>query len=161
MYRTTKQSSIPTNTAKCDECGSTRLRWGQGKLVCTNCDHLIHQEKRRNKYNASKATYQGIKYDSTFEATVAAELELMKKANAIKDWERQFKVEMWAHRPDGKPAFKVTHKVDFRVTHNDGSYELIEAKGIETADYQMRRKFLEFIWLPMHKDHRYTVRKQY
>lgn len=156
------QSTIakPTNEAKCPECGCTRLRYGQGKLICTDCEYVIHSNNRRNKFNATKTTFKDIKYDSMFEAEVAAELDILKKSGAIKDWERQFKVVMWAHRPDGEQAFSVSHKVDFRVHNLDGSYELIEAKGVETDDYKMRRKFLENIWLPMNLDHTYTVRKQ-
>jgi hypothetical protein len=120
----------------------------------------VFYQKTSNKFGAKKSNFMGSTYDSKFEATIAQELELRKKAKDIKDWERQFKVEMWAHRPDGTPAFMVSHKIDFRIHHKDGSYELVEAKGVETLDYKMRRKFLECIWLPEHKDHTYTVIKQ-
>lgn len=120
----------------------------------------MYRVRYGNKYGAKKTEFNGYKYDSKFEASVAQELELRKKAGEIKDYEQQYKVEMWAHRSDGTPAFKVSHKVDFRVLHNDGSYELMEAKGVETADYKMRRKFLEELWLPEHLDHTYTVVKQ-
>jgi hypothetical protein len=113
-----------------------------------------------NKYGAKRSTFNGRTYDSKFEAGVAVTLEKKKTAGEILDYETQYKVEIWAHRPDGAPAFKVSHKVDFRVHHKDGSFELIEAKGVETTDYKMRRKFLENIWLPMHLDHTYTVVKQ-
>lgn len=158
-YRTTKQSQA-ANDAKCPECGSTRLQYGQGKLKCTNCDHLIHAETRRNKYNATKTTFAGIKYDSMFEANVAAELDILFKSGAIKNWERQYKVGMFIYRKNGEIAHVVNHKVDFRIHHNDGSYELLEAKGVETADYKFRRMLLEKSWLPDHPDHIYTVRKQ-
>lgn len=115
---------------------------------------------KKNKFNAKKTEFNGRKFDSKFEASVAEELELRKKAKDIKDYDCQYKIEAWAHLPDGTPAFKVSHKVDFRIHHNDGSYELYEAKGIETADYKMRRKFLEELWLPLHKDHTYSVVKQ-
>lgn len=113
-----------------------------------------------NKYGAKKTDYAGVKYDSKFEAGVAAELDLRLKANDIVSWERQYKIEAWACRSDGTPAFKVSHKVDFRIEHKDGSFELLEAKGVETPDYKWRRKFLEHIWLPEHPDHIYTVVKQ-
>lgn len=90
----------------------------------------------------------------------AAELTIRKLAKDIKDFDTQYKIECWAHRADGTPAFKVSHKVDFRIHHNDGSFELLEAKGIETDDYKWRRKFLEHIWLPEHLDHTYTVVKE-
>lgn len=115
---------------------------------------------KRNKYGAIKTEFNGKRYDSKFEAAVAQDLELQKQAGAILDYETQYKVEMWAHTSDGTPAFKMSHKVDFRVHHLDGSFELLEAKGIETADYKLRRKFLEKLWLPDHLDHTYTVVKQ-
>lgn len=98
--------------------------------------------------------------DSKFEASVADDLLTRKLAKDIKDYDSQFKIEVWVHRPDGEPAFKISHKVDFRIHHNDGSFELLEAKGLETADYRMRRNFLEKVWLPTHSDHIYTVIKQ-
>lgn len=90
---------------------------------------------------------------------MAQDLDLRKKAKDIKDWERQFKIEAWAHTKDGEPVFKVSHRVDFRILHNDGSYELLEAKGVETSDYKWRKKFVE-LWLKDHKDYIYTVVKQ-
>lgn len=113
-----------------------------------------------NKYGAKRTEYAGRKYDSKFEAGVAQDLDLRLKAGDIVAVEPQYKVEMWCYREDGQPAFKVGHKVDFRVEHKDGSFELIEAKGVETTDYRWRRKFLEQIWLPAHPDHVYTVVKQ-
>lgn len=115
---------------------------------------------KANKYNAVKTEFKGYKYDSKFEAAVAQELELQKRGKIIKDYDRQYKVEMWAYDQSGKKALKVSHKVDFRIHHKDGSFELYEAKGIETSDYRMRRRWLETFWLPFHLDHTYTVVKQ-
>lgn len=112
---------------------------------------------KANKYGAKKTEYDGYKYDSKFEAGVAYDLTMRKKAKDIKDFDKQYKVEMWAYDKNGKPAMKVTHKVDFRIHHTDGSYELLEAKGMPTADWKMRVKWLETFWLPLHLDHTYTV----
>lgn len=120
----------------------------------------MYSQRYGNKYGAKRTEFNGYKYDSKFEASVAQELELRKKAGDILDYEQQFKVEIWCYRENGLPAFKVSHKVDFRVHLTDGSYELLEAKGVETTDYKMRRKFLEEIWLKDHLDHVYTVVKQ-
>jgi uncharacterized Zn finger protein (UPF0148 family) len=157
MYK--QQSSLPAaDTLTCPECGGRRFRVNAGKVVCTNCDWT---EKRGNKYGAKRqVALDGIKRDSKYEAAVADELRLRKLAKDIKDYDSQYKIEVWCYRADGTPAFKVSHKVDFRIHHNDGSYELLEAKGVETPDYQWRRKFLENIWLPEHPDHTYTVVKQ-
>ena len=88
------------------------------------------------------------------------ELDYRLKAGEIKDWERQYKVEMWAYDSAGNPVLKKTHKVDFRIHENDGTYTLLEAKGVETQDYRDRRKWLEKLWLPDNLDHSYEVVKQ-
>lgn len=158
MFR--QQRTFPiANELSCPECSSKRFMFSAGKVSCTNCGW---QEKRpTNKYGAKKQVAQdGIKRDSMFEASVADMLYLRKLGKDIKDYDSQYKVEMWCYRENGLPAFKVSHKVDFRIHHNDGSFELLEAKGVETDDYKWRRKFLEHIWLPMHPDHTYTVIKQ-
>ena len=118
--------------------------------------------QRYSKYGAKSTEYNGERYDSRFEAKVAHDLDMRLRAGEIAAVERQFKVEMIPYDKDGKalPTLKVSHKIDFRVTHLDGSYELVEAKGLELADYQRRRKWLEAIWLPEHPDHTYTVIKQ-
>jgi hypothetical protein len=67
---------------------------------------------------------------------------------------------MWAYNKAGEPVIKKSHRVDFRIHHHDKSYELLEAKGLETADYRERRRWLEKLWLPEHLDHTYTVVKQ-
>lgn len=120
----------------------------------------MYNSRFGNKYGAKRTEFNGHKYDSKFEAGVAQELELRKQVKDIKDYDRQFKVEVWCYRENGLPAFKVSHKVDFRIHHNDGSYELVEAKGMILPDYKWRRKFLEEIWLKDHLDHTYTVVSQ-
>ena len=157
MY--TQRKSLPeANRLICPGCKGTRFRINSGKVVCTNCDWT---EKRGNKYGAKRqVALDGIKRDSGYEAEVANELRFRKLAGDIKDYDSQYKVEVWCYRADGQKAFKVSHKVDFRIHHTDGSYELLEAKGVILPDYQWRRKFLEEVWLPEHPDHIYTVVKQ-
>ena len=158
MYRQSNQ--LPdTKTAQCSECSSKRLLYSKGKLTCNDCGHVIG--RTFNKYGAKRTKAQdGMVRDSKYEASVADELYLRKKVGEIKDYDSQFKVEMWAYREDGVKAFCVKHKVDFRIQHHDNSFELVEAKGMITSDYQHRRRCLEELWLPMHKDYTYTVVKQ-
>lgn len=157
MYSQKNQQPIQSFT--CPDCGSTRFRIGGGKITCTNCNYKVSTNKS-NKYGAQKTEFGGRIYDSKFEASEAHTLELRKLGKDIKDYDTQYKVEMWAYDQNGKPALKMTHKVDFRIHHNDGSYELWETKGQETADWKWRVKWLEAFWLPLHPDHTYTVIKQ-
>jgi hypothetical protein len=83
------------------------------------------------------------------------ELDWRLKAGDIKGWERQYPIEI--RRPYGELIRR--RKVDFRARLNDDSHELIEAKGMELPEYKLLRKLIEFIWLPEHLDHTYTVVK--
>lgn len=121
---------------------------------------MVYRQRWGNKYGAKRTTYNGRKYDSKFEACVARDLDLAKQAGEIEDWEPQYKLEMWAHDSEGNRKIKMTHKVDFRIHEKDGTYTLLEAKGVETADYRIRRRWLENLWLPDHPDHTYEVVKQ-
>lgn len=118
---------------------------------------MYNQIKRYNKFNNVQQTYDGYNYDSRAEADYAMELDLRLKAKDIKDWERQYKVDIRYPMPEGKLI--CTYKVDFRIHHNDDSFELIEVKGMETSTYRLKRKLLEVIWLPENLDHTYTVVK--
>lgn len=112
---------------------------------------------KNNKFGAKATEYNGRKYPSKFEAKTAADLDLRVRAGDIIKWEAQFKCEIWAYNRHGEKACMVSHKVDFRTHNNDGSFTLLEAKGVETADYKMRRKFLLSLWLPENDDHDYVV----
>lgn len=110
---------------------------------------------KKTKYNNVRQTYDGYSYMSKLEARQAAELDLMLKGKAIKAWEKQYKVELRA--PNGK--LLCNYYCDFRIEHNDGTFELLETKGFETDVYKLKRKLLENLWLPEHLDHIYTVVK--
>lgn len=160
MYKVSKQPQGIKAQGKCPECSSTSLLYSRGKVTCTNCGHLIGQTNKTNKYGAKRTEFNGKIYDSKFEAQTAATLELRKRAGDIKDYDIQFLVRVWVYREDGQKAFEVKHKVDFRIHRNDGSFELLESKGIETDDYKWRRKFVENVFLPLNPDHEYNVVKQ-
>ena len=121
---------------------------------------MYSQYYRKTKFNNQKTIVGGFKYDSKFEASMAVELAEQEERNEIRMFDRQYRVEIWACDAEGRGMVKVTHKVDFRIHHNDGFYELREMKGFETADYRFRKKLLLKIWLPQHPDHYYTVFKQ-
>lgn len=168
MYRTTKEPGTLKAHGECPECKSKNLLFSKGKIFCTNCEHLLGSTAKTNKYGAKRTEYNGKMYDSGFEAQTAHTLELRKRAKDIKDYDIQYQVEMWTYRehtlPNGqkeyRKAVQIKHKIDFRIHHHDGSFELYEAKGIETDDYKWRRKFVENVFLPLNPDHIYTVVKQ-
>lgn len=160
MYRSGAQKHS-TDNVQCPKCQSKTILYQRGSLLCRNCGHEIYKPTRRNKYNASKTVAKdGQRRDSKFEASVADELYMLKAAGEILDYDSQYKVEMNIYNRSGKVVDVVKHKVDFRLHMPDGSYKLLEAKGIETDDYKWRRRLLLNVWLPEHPDHVYEVRKQ-
>jgi hypothetical protein len=112
---------------------------------------------RQKKFGNHSTNYGGRKFDSKFEAGVARDLDLRKKAGEILDWEPQYRVDIEIFDRTGKKVHEVSHKVDFRVAELDGTFTLVEAKGFSTADYRFRRTLLEKIWLVEHQDHSYEV----
>ncbi|SPF55148.1 hypothetical protein SBA4_6980006 [Candidatus Sulfopaludibacter sp. SbA4] len=125
-----------------------------GDAVCL-CGKVRGSKKAApNKYPAKTCFYNGYVYDSILEANTAMELDWRKKCGDIKDWQRQFTIEI--RNPKTGELLR-RHKVDFRIEHYDESFELLEAKGFETRDWQMLRDEIEVLWLPRHLDYTYVV----
>ena len=127
----------------------------------------MNYRERYGKYNAKStmaldADGNERRFDSKFEAAVASELRLRMLAKEIKYFDCQYKISMVPCDTDGTPitALTMNHKVDFRIHELDDTYTLLEAKGVETGDYRLRRKWLTHIFLPANLDHSYEVVKQ-
>lgn len=118
---------------------------------------MVYTVKRSNKFGAKKTTFNGRRFDSKHEASVAMWLQSEKESGKIIDYDCQFKVLIPIYDQHGKKVHEVSHKVDFRAHNNDGSFSLIEAKGFDTPDWKFRRRLLEAIWLESHQDHTYEV----
>jgi|SRR6185436_4980874 len=101
----------------------------------------MYIQKYRNKYNAKKTEFNGITYDSKFEAGVAYDLDMRLKAGEIVNIQRQVPLEL---RIYGK-LWK-TWKIDFVATLADGSREFIEAKGMEDREFKLKRDFFEIVF---------------
>jgi hypothetical protein len=94
--------------------------------------------RRKPKYKNAVTTVNGIKYDSKFESKVGQDLEIQKKAGEIKDFDRQIPVDLYVN------GIKITrYIVDFRVEHNDGTIEWIEAKGFPTPEWKLKARIFE------------------
>lgn len=115
---------------------------------------MYRQVRLGNKYGAVRQTYNGVNYHSKLEARYAYELDMRKRAKQIKDWQGQYKISF-----DVNGVHICNYYVDFLVTHNDDSKELVETKGFETDIYRFKRRLLEAIFLPEHPEFSYTVVK--
>lgn len=99
------------------------------------------RERRGNKYGAKSALYNGLQFHSKREAAYAAELDLRKKGKAIRDWERQVKIDL------SVGDFHIcNYYIDFVVTHNDGTKEYVEVKGFATDTWRLKWKLFEALY---------------
>lgn len=92
------------------------------------------------KYSYYNVKKQG-KNDSKFEAGLARDLELRKKAGDIKDFREQVKIPLIVN-----DLVVCDYKVDFEVEHNDGTIEYIEAKGYATDTWKLKWKLFEALY---------------
>lgn len=93
--------------------------------------------KNQNKFNAKGRHYAGMWFDSTGEMNYYQELEWRRKAGEIKDIECQVKIPL-----DVNGVHITNYYIDFVVTHNDGSHEYIEFKGMEMPLWKMKWNLL-------------------
>jgi len=98
--------------------------------------------KRPNKFGARKTVCQlQHHHPSAGEALYCQDLQILKKAALIKEFEYQKRYEL---RVNGKLIGH--HKPDFTVTTNTGTEEVHEFKGFETTDWHLRHKLFEAIY---------------
>jgi hypothetical protein len=114
------------------------------------------QKKSGNKYHAKSSIYNGYYYQSQLEAAYAAELDLRVKAKDIKSWRRQVPLKL-----DVNGFHICNYRMDFEITHNNGSIELVETKGFETDLWRIKWKLLEAIYSKEHPEIKLTVVKKY
>lgn len=101
--------------------------------------------KKAQKYNNKKTVVDGITFDSDMEARYYAHLMSLKLKGEIERFQLQPVFEL-------QPAFKkrglnfraITYKADFQVFFPDGSTHVIDVKGMETADFKIKKKMFEY-----------------
>lgn len=96
--------------------------------------HRFTKTAPRSKYNAKAVVYRGMRFDSTLEAHFCEALDRAKERGAVLDYLRQVPIHM-------ECSDKLV--VDFLVFWSDGQVSLIDTKGIETPEFQRKRKRLE------------------
>lgn len=94
--------------------------------------------KRPSKYHAKKTEFNGNRYDSKFEAKVAADLEYQKQCGQIKEVRRQVDFPLVVN------GLKITtYRADFVVITNENKTRIVEAKGMQLPVFRMKWKLLE------------------
>ena len=98
-----------------------------------------------SKYHNQKTTVDGIVFDSKHEADAYCRLLLYKRANLVKDIELQVPFELQeGYEFNGKKIRPITYVADFVFIDCDGIKHVVDAKGMRTEVYKIKKKMFEF-----------------
>ena len=99
----------------------------------------IPESNKPNKYRSKACKIDGITFQSTAEANYYYKLKMLVKAKKIAGFCRQ-------------PRFVITegdnntrcveYVADFIEFHNDGTYRIVDVKGIQTPEFKLKMKSL-------------------
>lgn len=146
MWRTGRFRTFkPAAVCECSHLGYAHAVDANGARTgrCRLCPcSAMKPKKKPNKYHAIKQEHNGIRYDSKFEARVAADLDYQLRCGAITSIERQVRFNFIVN------GVKLKHYwlCDFLVTLPDGSRKAIEAKGFPTPVWQIKRALFEVLY---------------
>lgn len=95
--------------------------------------------KRQSKYNACKVSVDGILFDSKAEADYYCQLKLLLMAKEIDGFCRQPRFVITESSNGGRGTEYVA---DFIVFYPDGTYRIIDVKGVKTDTFKLKQKSL-------------------
>ena len=96
-----------------------------------------NEPKKVSKYRSKKVKVDGILFDSQKEADYYMELKLLTQAGEVKGFCRQPRFVV----TNGDDNVSATEYVaDFIVFQNDGSFKIVDTKGVETAAFKLKKK---------------------
>lgn len=110
-------------------------------MACEDSGVLMWHLRKGNKFGAKRSSYNGIQYHSKLEAQYATDLDMLKKAGQIKDWERQVKISL-----DVNGYHIANYYIDFIVYHTNGTTEYVEVKGFPTEVWRLKWKLFEALY---------------
>ena len=105
--------------------------------AATYRDTYLNGFRKKSKYKNVKQEYKGKKYDSKFEAKIAQDLDWQLESGELIKVERQVKIPLTVNG-----IFICNYYVDFKVTDKHGGVKYIEAKGLETDVFKIKKKLL-------------------
>lgn len=126
------------------------------------------------KSKKKKNVFDNVKYDSTWEADYAKELEKKREAGEIAGWRKQQVIEinvitknnlpiltdktMYELKQDNIPFSHIcNYWIDFIVSHNNGTLEFVEIKGAKMEMWVIKFRLFETIFRTMYPQHKLTI----
>jgi hypothetical protein len=100
--------------------------------------------KQMTKYHAKRTEIDGISFDSMAEGEYYRHLKKQQEEGKIDGFELQPAFELQSsYLKDGKRVRPIIYKADFIIRYPDGTREVIDVKGFETADFKIKRKIFD------------------
>ncbi len=97
------------------------------------------------KYHANAITVLGQSFDSKTEGEFYLYLLAKQQAGEITEIKLQPSFELQPRfQKDGHTIRPIIYIADFEVTHADGTIEVIDVKGFETADFKIKKKLFDY-----------------
>lgn len=99
----------------------------------------------KTKYGAKKCTIDNIKFDSIEESKFYIYLLGEQEAERIESFTMQPEFLLQeGFRKDGKAIRAISYIADFAVTYPDGEEIIYDVKGLETADFKIKKKMFQY-----------------
>lgn len=95
------------------------------------------KEKAKSKYHAKSVSVDGLKFPSKKEADFYVQLKLLTQAGEISGFCRQPRFVV-TYGDDNNKA--VEYVSDFIIFNNDGTYKIVDTKGLETNVFKLKMK---------------------
>lgn len=126
-------------------------RFGKCTAPDCVCKRYVAKVNPKKQYAKGQIAY-GKKHDSGLEARVAADLMHQLACGELQDVKRPFPIDI---KIDGQKILR--HYVDFRIVYNDGTVELVEAKGWWDEFSKLKRALVENVYLKQNPGVKYRV----
>lgn len=98
-----------------------------------------------SKYKNKKVILNGIEFDSQIESKYYLYLLEQQKKGIVSEFLMQKEYIIFeGYDKNGKKVRPIKYKADFEVHYPDGHIEVIDIKGFETKDFNIKKKLFEF-----------------
>jgi len=99
----------------------------------------------KSKYGNKKVTVDGHVFDSGIEARYYEQVKWLKNTGEIKSFTLQPRYLLQESFRKGKTLHrKIEYVADFEIIHIDGTIEVVDIKGFETTDFNIKKKLFEY-----------------
>lgn len=107
----------------------------------------IGDGQKKSKFGAYKAEVDGRIFDSVMEARFYVYLKSLEAQGIISSFECQVAFELQPKFRDkftNKVIFAINYIADFVIVGNDGVKTVVDTKGVETADFLIKKKLMQY-----------------